>query len=801
MIALSDLADPTRTLNTKHHKYLIDRGIPSGWARANCYSATSEEASNLLGYTARSACIVLKGVDWQIQVKPDKPWKAEGEDKNKKAPKYRSPLGEYDAMLPKSIAFDKAFWRDYEALKQKCLDIQGKPYIVLTEGFFKAIMGCIYAIPTIALLGVEMGLTSAKSDPQGKRYLVPTLERLAKAGFNFIIAFDADCATNENVLKAEKKLTFQLKKFGIQVLSVTGAWSPGIDGETKGMDDFIRKEGIEAFRQILLNAYERNWEDPSQEKAPSKSLLLERYEAAKAAFAGRLRWNELKMSPELDGKALDFDTIQIQLAQETGIDFPENHVRAVILQLAAEDSYDPVKVYLEQVHSTYKNELLPLETLAEELLGAGDKLYNTYLTKHLIGSVARRYKPGCQMDTMLVLKGKQGIKKSTFFRALYGNDWFDSTPADTGNGKDELLRQHTHWCNELGELDGITSKKDAARMKAELTNPKDTFRPPYGRNTKEYPRRFISVGTTNADSFLVDPTGDRRFWVIDLGSKVIDLNKVRGLRDRIWATAVSAYKAGMQWWLTDDEQEESNIANKGYAVADAWEEFILMFLSQELAKGVTYTTVSMCLADSLLKIEPSRQSRADQNRCADVLRRAGWLKGQKRLGERVLKVWFPPSGNVATPLGSYRGVATAESIDGKGIEALSENVATPLKEIFLSSVSTSGENSTLIDQEIKNIAQGVATSFESSSNPFTESNTAVATPPVATSEVATPPWKPGDKFRYVGTRSKELTAKYAGTVLTVKSYDPARGGRIEAEGTRDGFPVWNVERVTDDISF
>jgi putative DNA primase/helicase len=41
--------------------------------------------------------IWLRGCNHQSQYKPDKPWKKEGD---KKAAKYRSPLGEYDAMLP-----------------------------------------------------------------------------------------------------------------------------------------------------------------------------------------------------------------------------------------------------------------------------------------------------------------------------------------------------------------------------------------------------------------------------------------------------------------------------------------------------------------------------------------------------------------------------------------------------------------------------------------------------------------------------------------------------------------------------
>jgi Fe2+ or Zn2+ uptake regulation protein len=66
---------------------------------------------------------------------------------------------------------------------------------------------------------------------------------------------------------------------------------------------------------------------------------------------------------------------------------------------------------------------------------------------------------------------------------------------------------------------------------------------------------------------------------------------------------------------------------------------------------------------------------------------------------------------------------------------------------------------------------------------------------------ATAPWKAGDKFRYTGTRSAEMTKKYAGRILTVKSYSPARGGRIEAEETKDGFSAWVIERVADETDF
>ena len=47
-----------------------------------------------------------------------------------------------------------------------------------------------------------MGLTPGKDDPQGKRYLVPDLERFAKHEFGFLFAFDADTYTKKPVLQA-----------------------------------------------------------------------------------------------------------------------------------------------------------------------------------------------------------------------------------------------------------------------------------------------------------------------------------------------------------------------------------------------------------------------------------------------------------------------------------------------------------------------------------------------------------------------------------------------------------------------
>jgi putative DNA primase/helicase len=232
-------------LTPDHQAHISARGIGASWATANCRSFDILGASVMLGYKAKSAGIMLISDEYgQWQFKPDDPWAS----KDGKAPKYRTGKGEYDAFLAKHPEI-KAYWSDLDALKARCFTINGKPYIVITEGGFKAITGCMHGIPTIALVGVTMGLTPrAKGEPD----LIPALKRLAEAGFNFIIAFDADATTNKNVRIAEKKLVKVLLSYGVAVRTVTGHWDAEEDG--KGMDDFINNKGIEEFRAILIKA-------------------------------------------------------------------------------------------------------------------------------------------------------------------------------------------------------------------------------------------------------------------------------------------------------------------------------------------------------------------------------------------------------------------------------------------------------------------------------------------------------------------------------------------------------------------
>ncbi|BBD71028.1 phage/plasmid primase, P4 family protein [Nostoc commune NIES-4072] len=279
-------------LTDRHYKECVtNRGLCPEWIAVNCRSMEIKEATQRLGYTALSAGIWLSGSNGFGQYRPNKPWKSPDE---KKAPKYRTATREeYDAMLPRH-PHNPGYWKDLEALKALCYHINGHPCLLLSEGLFKAIAGCSNGFPTVALAGVEQGLTSASNDPQGKRFLVDTLEFLARNGFGWIIAFDADeCAkANKNVIAAQRKLACQLAKFKVPVYIATGLWSAA---EGKGMDDYIQSNGGDAFRDKVLRlavnfeTWERQFkEDDSDNKTLSESVF-----AAQIAedYRARLAWH------------------------------------------------------------------------------------------------------------------------------------------------------------------------------------------------------------------------------------------------------------------------------------------------------------------------------------------------------------------------------------------------------------------------------------------------------------------------------------------------------------------------------
>ena len=176
------------------------------------------------------------------------------------------------------------------------------------------------------------------------------------------------------------------------------------------------------------------------------------------------------------------------------------------------------------------------------------------------------FEPGCKVDTVLVLQGKQGCGKSAVFQTL-GKDWYGSSMSiavKRNNEADELATASRGFIQEYAELEAIVSSKKSGDLKGFISRSVDTYRKPYAETPKEYPRNFVIVGTTNEEEFLDDPTGNRRFWVIPVAVEMIDTTLLQEEIEGIWASAIDAYLSKQPWHLSQVEEQARKRLNKKF---------------------------------------------------------------------------------------------------------------------------------------------------------------------------------------------------------------------------------------------
>lgn len=167
----------------------------------------------------------------------------------------------------------------------------------------------------------------------------------------------------------------------------------------------------------------------------------------------------------------------------------------------------------------------------------------------LVGAVARRFDPGCVMDFMLILQGKQGIGKSSLFRIMFGHDNTLEFSRKSAQGKDEAMNTHMAWCVSDEELDNLNNSQ-RNDLKALITIRTDQVRLPYAKKPVRMPRQFVWAGSTNDSQFLPeDHSGHRRFVVIEVGQ--VDFKYLEKWREQLWAEAVVAYQNGEEFANVD----------------------------------------------------------------------------------------------------------------------------------------------------------------------------------------------------------------------------------------------------------
>lgn len=236
--------------------------------------------------------------------------------------------------------------------------------------------------------------------------------------------------------------------------------------------------------------------------------------------------------------------------------------------------FHPIQHYLKTLTWDGKERL---DTMLIDYLGADDTPYVRAVTrKAFTAAVARVMKPGCKMDYVLTLVGKEGLKKSSLLAEM-GGAWF-SDSFTTVDGTKAFEQIQGGWIIEIAELSAF-NRVETNAIKAFVTKRWDRFRGAYKRNTENNPRQCVFFATTNDTEFLKGDTGNRRFWPVYVRSRYerprfVEKNAngstpVVGLPvDQLWAEAVERYRQGETLFLDNELEIEAAVQQETFRDSD-----------------------------------------------------------------------------------------------------------------------------------------------------------------------------------------------------------------------------------------
>ena len=288
-----------------------------------------------------------------------------------------------------------------------------------------------------------------------------------------------------------------------------------------------------------------------------------------------VRYNELKRKPEIKIPDIEYNEDNrrernrgkvLDLVILNGLRMPESRVDEAIQQVADKNAFHPVRDWIDSIAwdgVSRLNEFFATLEVAPRF----EAHRNAMVRRWLISAVAALYRHSRETVTKyegcLVLQGAQNAGKTSWYASL--------TPADTmaiktsfklvPSNKDHIFTLASHWIVELGELDSTFSASEMGSLKAFMSDTVDCQRRAYGREDSELTRQTIMGASVNKPDYLVDDTGNRRWWTVPVTS----VNARHGIdMQQVWAEVKLLFMNGEQWWLTEQEMNGLTMVNREF---------------------------------------------------------------------------------------------------------------------------------------------------------------------------------------------------------------------------------------------
>lgn len=311
-------------------------------------------------------------------------------------------------------------------------------------------------------------------------------------------------------------------------------------------------------------------------------------------------------------------TLFISLATLNGI--ATGQIPALVSAIADRNPYNPVAEWITSRSWDGVDRLPALFQTLQEREGFPSALKELLIYKWLLSATAAAILPkGFKARGVLTFQGPQGIGKTSWVTGLVTDAVLREMVIKVDHhldphNKDSVLGAITHWIVEIGELDS-SFKKDIARLKGVLTSDSDKVRRPYAKTESEYQRRTVFCATVNEENFLVDHTGNSRWWTLPL----VSINYQHDIdMQQVFAQLALDIEQGKKWWLTSDEERLLEVHNSQHRSVSLMRDRLLAIL--DMGKKGDAGNPAMGTVELLAKLGVTYPTNGDTKELTAILR-------------------------------------------------------------------------------------------------------------------------------------------------------------------------------------
>lgn len=325
--------------------------------------------------------------------------------------------------------------------------------------------------------------------------------------------------------------------------------------------------------------------------------------AVLAKYGIELKFNEMTKDVDafLNGKLLtgedlqNYQFSQIQdFCQIEGM--PVQNLPNKLALIAHKNSYHPA---VQWIQSKAWDGVDRIPALLNSIKTTENTAYKNMVFRMWLDTAVSVLKfAGFSTQVVMTLQGVGGIGKTQFFKKLAPSELvkegFHLDPKD----RDSIKQATTSWLVELGELDGMVGKEQAA-LKAFITNSYVEIRRAYAKFESKYRKQTAYFGTVNKANFLVDLTGNRRIATLNVVAfdlpEAIKNDEDHSFMQQVWAQLWSQVGDTLKDCRAYPTQEQIAMINKNnekYLVIDPIADAVAFKLDWS-ADVATWTLKSM----------------------------------------------------------------------------------------------------------------------------------------------------------------------------------------------------------------